>query len=420
LTPRASLLALEQIGIKLGLEQIRTLLERLNHPDRAFPSVVIAGTNGKGSVTAMVERGLRASGYTTGRYISPHLVDLEERFCVNGVPLPVATVDVLAARIMDAARAMASPPSFFEATTALALEGFRDAAVNAAVLEVGLGGRLDATNAVPSRGVGITAVDYDHQAYLGHTIEEIAREKAGVIKPGGLVVLGENSAAVCRVVLDMADAQGARLIYAPEHVVADAEMTDGRVRTTVTTPHARYDDLHLGLRGWHQLANALTAIRLLEELTVEGVFQIGTEAITIAVQDVEWPARLELIGDGDQAVLIDGAHNPAAAKVLSSYILEVFTRPLPIVIGVMRDKNIAEMLQALAPAASTFICTSPDSPRAATPADIAALVAAHAPHIPAMEVPQPLEAVAIARTIGSPVVVAGSLYLAGEIRAKLT
>ena len=420
MTPRASLLALEQVGIKLGLEQIRALLERLNHPDRAFPSVVIAGTNGKGSVTAMVERGLRASGYTTGRYISPHLVDLEERFCVNGVPLPVTTVDLLAARVMDAAQAMASPPSFFEATTALALEGFRDAAVNAAVLEVGLGGRLDATNAVPSRGVAITAVDYDHQAYLGHTIEEIAREKAGVIKPGGLAVLGENSAAVCRVVLNMADVQGARLVYAPEQVVAEAQMTDGRVRTTVTTPHARYDDLHLGLRGWHQLANAITAIRLLEELTVEGVFQIGTEAITIAVQDVVWPARLELIGDGDRAVLIDGAHNPAAAKVLSSYILEVFNRQLPIVIGAMRDKNIAEMLQALAPSAAAFICTSPDSPRAAAPADIAALVATHAPHVPAMQVPEPLEAVSIARTIGSPVVVAGSLYLAGEVRAKLT
>ena len=420
MTPRASLLALETIGIKLGLEQVRTLLDRLNHPDRAFPSVVIAGTNGKGSVTAMVERGLRASGYTTGRYISPHLVDLEERFCVNGTPLSSGIVDALAGRIMDAARTMASPPSFFEATTAMALEGFRDAAVNAAVLEVGLGGRLDATNAVPSRGVAITAVDYDHQSYLGHTLEEIAREKAGVIKPGGLVVLGENSATVCRVVLDMADAHGARLVYAPEQVVADAQMADGRIHATITTPHARYEGLHLGLRGWHQLTNAITAIRLLEELTVEGVFQVGTEAISIAVQDVVWPARLELLGEGDQAVLIDGAHNPAAAKVLASYILEVFARPLPIVIGAMRDKNIAEMVQALAPCASAFICTSPDSSRAATAADIGALVAAHAPQVPAMQASQPLEALAIARTIGSPVVVAGSLYLAGEIRAKLT
>jgi len=150
------------------------------------------------------------------------------------------------------------------------------------------------------------------------------------------------------------------------------------------------------------------------------VFQVGAEAISIAVQDVVWPARLELIGEGDQAVLIDGAHNPAAAKVLASYILEVFARPLPIVIGAMRDKNIAEMVQALAPCAAAFICTSPDSPRAATAADIAALVTAHAPQVPAMLASQPLEAVAIARTIGSPVVVAGSLYLAGEIRAKLT
>jgi dihydrofolate synthase/folylpolyglutamate synthase len=292
--------------------------------------------------------------------------------------------------------------------------------VNASVLEVGLGGRLDATNAVPSRGVAITAVDYDHQAYLGHTLEEIAREKAGVIKPGGLAVLGENSATVCRVVLDMAGAQGARLVYAPEQVVADAEMADGRILATITTPHARYEALPLGLRGWHQLTNAITAIRMLEELTVEGVFQIGVDAIRIAVQDVVWPARLELIGEGDQAVLIDGAHNPAAARVLASYILEVFGRPLPIVIGAMRDKNIAEMLQSLAPCASTFVCTAPDSPRAAAPAEIAALAAVHTPRIAAVQAPEPLEALAIARGSGSPVVVAGSLYLAGEVRAKLT
>jgi dihydrofolate synthase/folylpolyglutamate synthase len=259
---------------------------------------------------------------------------------VNGTPLSAEVVDGLAGRIMDVARTMASPPSFFEATTAMALEGFREAAVNAAVLEVGLGGRLDATNAVPSRGVGITAVDYDHQEHLGHTLEEIAREKAGVIKPGGLVVLGENSATVCRVVLDMADAHGARLIYAPDKVVADAHLAEGRIHATITTPHAQYEGLRLGLRGWHQLSNAITAIRLLEELTVEGVFQIGVEAISIAVQDVVWPARLELIGKDDQAVLIDGAHNPAAARVLASYILEVFARPLPFVFGAMRDKNI--------------------------------------------------------------------------------
>src|SRR6185436_17619219 len=177
----------------------------------------------------------------------------------------------------------------------------------------------------------------------------------------------------------------------------------------ITTPHAQYEGLRLGLRGWHQLTNAITAIRLLEELTVEGVFEIGVDAISIAVQDVVWPARLELIGEGDRAVLIDGAHNPAAARVLASYILEVFERPLPIVIGAMRDKNIAEMLQALAPCASTFICTAPDSPRAATPAEIAALVAAHTPDVPAMQATQPLEAIAIAQSIGSPIVVAGSL-----------
>ena len=162
MSARDYLLSLEQIGIKLGLNQIRALLETLGRPDLAFPSVVIAGTNGKGSVTAMVERGLRAAGYRTGRYISPHLVDLEERFAIDGRAIDPPTLETLAARIQLAAAVTASPPSFFEATTALALEAFRDARVDVAVLEVGLGGRLDATNAVESVAVAITAVDYDH------------------------------------------------------------------------------------------------------------------------------------------------------------------------------------------------------------------------------------------------------------------
>jgi dihydrofolate synthase/folylpolyglutamate synthase len=165
---RASLFALETVGIKLGLEQIRALLEALGHPERTYPSLVIAGTNGKGSVTAMVERGLRAAGYRTGRYISPHLVRLEERFAIDGQPISSSRLDTLAEKVMGVASALAAPPSFFEATTALALEAFRRDAVDVAVLEVGLGGRLDATNAVESRAVAITAIDFDHQSYLGH------------------------------------------------------------------------------------------------------------------------------------------------------------------------------------------------------------------------------------------------------------
>ena len=417
---RASLFALETVGIKLGLEQIRALLEALGHPERAYPSLVIAGTNGKGSVTAMVERGLRAAGYRTGRYISPHLVHLEERFAIDGQPISASRLDTLAEKVMSAASGLPSPPSFFEATTALALEAFRRDAVDVAVLEVGLGGRLDATNAVDSRAVAITAVDFDHQSYLGHTIEEIAREKAGVIKRGGLTVLGENPSPVCRIVIEIATAVGSDLVYAADGVTADTQMTAGRIVATVRTPRATHQGLTLALRGRHQVANAVTAIRLLEELDARRMFVIPPDAIRAGVEQVEWPARLELIERGGRQVLIDGAHNPAGARALASYILEVFEHPLPMVIGVMRDKDVDGLLRELAPAASHFVCTAARSNRAASPDELAEAVRRTAPDRPVITAESAASALRAAYAFGSTIVVAGSLYLAGEIRAELS
>lgn len=416
---RASLFGLEQIGIKLGLEQIRALLDALGRPEHAYPSLVIAGTNGKGSVTAMVERGLREAGYRTGRYTSPHLVDLEERFAINGQAIAPTLLDVLAARTMRASSALATPPSFFEATTALALEAFRSAAVEVAVLEVGLGGRLDATNAVHAKAVAITAVDFDHQAYLGYTLEEIAREKAGVIKPGALVVLGENPAAVCREVIDIAAAAGVRLVYAPEGTGAETRMIDGRMLVTVRTPRAAYERLTLALRGRHQVANAITAIRLLEELHASGVFKVPPQAIRVAVEDVTWPGRLELLPWRGGQVLVDGAHNPAGARALASYVLEAFGQPRPFIVGAMRDKDISTLIAALAPAASRFVCTAARSPRAAAPQQLAATIATILPHMNVATAPDAAKALGELDGSESPIVVAGSLYLAGEIRAEL-
>ena len=417
---RAALFALETVGIKLGLDQIRALLDGLGHPERAYPSLVVAGTNGKGSVTAMVERALRAAGYRTGRYTSPHLVDLEERFAVNGQPLATDVADLLIARVMRAADALETPPSFFEATTALALEAFRSSAVEVAVLEVGLGGRLDATNAVESRAVAITAVDFDHQSHLGHTIEEIAREKAGVIKPNALTVLGENSAPVCRVVLDVATAVGANLVYAPDGTSAETRMVDGRIVASIRTPRTLYADLTLALRGRHQVANAITAIRLLEELDFSGALEVPAGAIRIGIEETVSPARLELIEWRGKHVLIDGAHNPAGARALTAYVVEAYDRRLPLVIGVMRDKEIDEIVSALAPIASHFVCTAAQSPRAASPQEIAAVVARVTPGRPCLTADSADRALDLAFGLGSSVVVAGSLYLAGEIRAKLS
>jgi len=418
-SPRSYLFSLEQIGIKLGLDQIRALVEHLGAPHTAYPSMLVAGTNGKGSVTAMLERGLRAAGYRTGRYTSPHLTQIEERVAIDGLPIAADVFDAAADRVRDASQALSQPPSFFEATTALALDVFRREAVDIAVLEVGMGGRLDATNIAPAMAAAITLVDFDHEHYLGRTLEAIAGEKAGIVKPGTLVVLAENPAAVEVVVADACTVAGATLVRASVGVTSSVEMEEGRAIVNMTTPRARYRELRLGLRGAHQVANALTAVRLLEETAGAGLIRAPGHAIRSAVEDVVWPARLELLDDCGTAVLIDGAHNAAGARALAAHVQDTYHRRLPIVLGVMRDKAIGAIVGALAPAASHFFCVAASSERAATPAELLAIAHAEAPEVPASAEPSPLAGLRRAETTGAPVVVAGSLYLAGEIRSIL-
>jgi dihydrofolate synthase/folylpolyglutamate synthase len=417
---RAYLLSLEQIGIKLGLEQIRALVLNLGQPDRAYPSLLVAGTNGKGSVTAMVERGLRAAGYRTGRYTSPHLVQLEERFVVNGRPIAPDALEAAAETVRAAARSLPAPPSFFEATTALALQVFREVHVDVAVLEVGLGGRLDATNAVTPLGVAITSIDFDHEQYLGYTLDAIAHEKAGIIKPDTFAVLSENPSVVREIVQQTCARQGASFIFAPDGVAVDATMIDGRARLSFETPHARYEAVTLGLRGRHQVDNAVTAVRLLETLAARGAFALDAAAIRRALSDVEWPGRLELLPWRGREVLLDGAHNPAAARALAAYLRETYGSPVPMVIGAMRDKQLEALVGAFAGAASQFVFTAAATPRAASAAELIAVARRVAPAIEATERARPMDALALACAAGAPVVVAGSLFLVGEIRAEIS
>lgn len=424
MTARDYLFSLEQIGIKLGLEQIRLLLLALDCPDLAFPSIIVAGTNGKGSTTAMIERGLREAGHRTGRYTSPHLVSIEERVAIDGAPIPSATFDRLAARIRHAASSLPCPPSFFEATTALALEAFRDARVDVAVLEVGLGGRLDATNAVTPILSVITAIDLDHQQYLGPTIQDIAREKAGIIKPGVATVMGANSADVRAVVRDVADERGSTLIYAPDGVTARATLTGGLTSLSLVTPAGAWPPLTLGLRGRHQVDNAVTAARALEVLDAAGQLRVPAAARLGALERVDWPGRLELRQwrhrDTVTDVLVDGAHNPAGAHALALYLRESFGRPLPIIFGAMRDKDISGIIHALAPAASVMVCTRAVTSRAERPDVLARTIEGLVPGLPVLAHDTPAAALTTAAEYGQPVVVAGSLYLAGEIRELLS
>jgi dihydrofolate synthase/folylpolyglutamate synthase len=402
-------------------------VQALGRPDRAYASIVVAGTNGKGSVVAMAERGLRAAGYRTGRFTSPHLVRLEERFAIDGTPIDGARLEELTARVRSAANALPAPPTFFEATTALALEAFRDAAVDIAVLEVGLGGRLDATNVVHPVAVAITAIDFDHQELLGDTIEAIAREKAGVIKRGAVTVLAPNPPAVHEIVQDVCAGAGARFVAAQEGLDVRAEMTHGQARVSLTSPRGRYQDMTLALRGRHQVDNAITVVRLLEELPglkPRPTSGITPAAIRAAVEDVIWPGRLQLVRWRGGDVLVDGAHNPAGARALASYVTETYGQRLPFVVGILRDKPVAAILAELGPVASHFVLTAPTTSRAATVAELAA-AARSLPHLDAEIVGadgtlDPIEALDRATALGNPVVVAGSLYLAGDVLAEVS
>lgn len=419
-SPRTFLASLEQIGIKLGLDQIRGLIDLLDHPERAYPSIAIAGTNGKGSVTAMIERGLRAGGYRTGRFTSPHLTDLEERFAIDGVNADPAALDRAIARVAAVSASLPAPPSFFEATTAAGLELFRSSAIDVALLEVGLGGRLDATNAVDSVASVITSVDFDHQQFLGDTIESIAHEKAGIVKPSTFCVLAGNPAPVAAVVADRCRDVGAELVYAEEGVEAASELRDGRARILLRTPVRAYGAVTMGLRGRHQIRNAIAAVRLLEEVDRRGLFRVPEDAVRAAVEDVVWPGRLELVRIDSHDVLIDGAHNAAGAAALATFLREAYTRPLPLVLGVLRDKDVPSIVAPLTAVASRIVCTAAPSSRAMCPADLAAIVEAQTPRMQIDTSETPRAAIALAATSGAPVVVAGSLYLAGAVRAYIS
>ncbi len=414
-TVRDWLFGLEAAGITLGLTSTRALLAELGHPEQAFTAVTIAGTNGKGSVTAMVERGLRAAGRRTGRYTSPHLTSIEERVAIDGVRLDADRFDRAAALVREAAGRLPSRPSYFEATTALALVAFREAAVEAAVLEVGLGGRLDATNAVDAMLAVITYIGLDHEAYLGNTIEAIAAEKAGIIKPGASVIVGRTSEEALAVLAATASEVGASLLYAPRDIIADATVSARESRLILRTPLQNYGALRLALPGRHQVDNAITAVRTLEVAGERGIAPIDATAIHTALSDVRWPGRLDWRSWRGCDVLVDGAHNPDGARALAAFVHDTLGERVPMVVGIMRDKAIAEVFRALAPSASVFVCTAPAAARAATPVELAAVASRVAPAVRCVTAATPLDALIRASRHGSPIVVAGSLFLAADI-----
>ena len=416
------LFGLEQFGIKLGLDNISAMLVALGHPERTFRSIHIAGTNGKGSVTAMVDAAVRAAGHRSARYTSPHLIDLTERFVVDGHP--VSREDMT--RVLDDIRNMVEGmrhsgtldvlPTFFETTTAAAFELFRRAHVEVAVCEVGLGGRLDATNVLEPMVSAITSIGFDHQQYLGNTIEAIAREKAGIVKPGVPLVVGRMDARAAAVIHSRAAEVGAPAIDAWEGVEVRAAEDGSRVH--IRTADRDYGELTLALRGQHQIDNAVVAVRLLE--TTGATFAVPADAVLDGLTRVSWPARLDLrrLPDGREA-LLDAAHNADGAAALAAFLTSKSHVKQPLVFGSMRDKDAAAMLDVLVPAVSSVVITRALTPRSADPDELAALVRAIAPKLPVAVCPSIREALDDAWREAPRITVAGSIFLLGDVMKEL-
>jgi dihydrofolate synthase/folylpolyglutamate synthase len=377
----------ESKSMKLGLERMREVCQALGHPEHGLRIVHVAGTNGKGSVCAMTEAALRAAGLRTGLYTSPHLVSPTERIRIGGADVDEATFARAFHIVHEAVRGLPEHPTYFETITAMAFVLFREAACEICVLEVGLGGRLDATNVVDPAVCAITPISYDHQRHLGYTIPEIATEKAGILKPGVPAVIAPQPPEAWEAI-ERAAAQ----VGAPLHPVDPEEPLDCRP----------------ALLGRHQLTNARTARAILRLL--------GTpeEAIRAGIERTEWPGRLERMRRAPE-IFLDGAHNPAGAAALADFIREYRgSRKVWIVFGVMRDKDIAPITGSLFPLADELVLTAPRMERAMPPGEIPA---------PKGRVTATVaEALRIVETEAAPgdlVFITGSLFLVGEARAIL-
>ena len=422
---------------KFDLAHMRVLLQGMDHPERRFPSVLIAGTNGKGSTAATLASILRASGLKTGLYTSPHLVRINERIRVNGKEISDdefaslhGEVDRVAEKLVERAE-LPWHPSFFEMMTAIALEHFARERVDLAVLEVGMGGRLDATNVVEPQVSVITDISLDHQKFLGNTVGEIAREKVGIIRPGGVVVTlpqqPEANDVIGNTILEL----GARAVNAvpyvppvspgsPEYLVPSTET--GTARQVYRYPLQVLGEqilVETPLVGRHQLRNVALAIAAAAELSEQGFSSITARSIERGIRETRWPGRFQVIAArlGWPEMVIDVAHNPAGAWALRAGLSERYEdRPLIFVFGAMPDKAISEMTEILFPLAERVIATRPENPRAASPKEIQQAAARTGVEIEAVEdVHHAVERARALAKAGTVVVITGSIYLVGEV-----
>ncbi len=356
---------------RLGLERIAALVEELGHPERACRFVHVAGTNGKGSTCAMIESALRAAGFRTGLYTSPHLVEPTERIQIDGRAVSEKQfVDAFdhvhrsAERVIDAGR-LDGHPTYFETVTAMALVLYRDLAADVVVFEVGLGGRLDATNVVTPELSVITPIDFDHEAWLGQSIPEIAREKAGILKRGVPAVFSRQRPEAYAVLAARAGDLGVRFSTTEAWRAENIESDPRGSRFQAVGPASVFVDCPLA--GAHQIENALTAVAALERLGVP------EKAIADGIARTRWPGRLERVWENPE-IILDGAHNPAGVRALAAHIERHYSgRRVWLIYGAMRDKSLGEIAGILGPVANEMILTAPKGPRAMRPEALRAL-----------------------------------------------
>jgi len=416
----------ETLAMKLGLKTTELLLAALENPQSYFPAVQIAGTNGKGSTAVVLDSICRAARIKTGLFTSPHLVSPTERIKIAGQDLSEPVFADLATTVRETAdnliatNQLTAPPTFFEQITAIALLAFRQKKIELAILETGLGGRLDSTSVAGAQTIALTPIALDHQEYLGNTLAEIAAEKAAIIRPGATAVIASQAPAALTVIRQRCESVGVVPFIDGGHARVLATGRDGRILATLKTSRDTYEEVRPGLRGRHQLINALLAIQLAESLRERG-FRISHAAIIEGVERASHPGRLELVESVPQ-VLFDGAHNPAGALALADYLNEFVSQPITLVFGAMRDKNLEEMARLLFSRAHRLILTKPQSARAADEQILRRIAAETIGLEKVMVEPSAKKAMLIAleQTASEGLVcVTGSLYLIGEIQGAL-
>ena len=410
--------------MKLGLENIRTLLDALGNPQNNYLKVQVAGTNGKGSVCAFLDSICLEAGIPTGLYTSPHLVSITERIKIGGKDINEEEFARLATLVRETSELLVADgklervPTYFEQVTAMALQTFADAKVELAILETGLGGRFDATTAANVEIAAITRIDLDHQEYLGETIEEIAAEKAAIISEHTRdTILGDQSPDVMKMLRAKCAEWGIEPIndgYEPWRVL---RQENGKA--CVITSLLVFDDVDLGLVGNHQIENAKTAVQIAFAINLHMAFRIEEEDVHNGLRNARHPGRLEYVG----RFLFDGAHNISGAKALREYLDEFVTQSITMIFAAMKDKEIGEIGEILFPKAETLIFTKPDNSRAIDPADIAG------------QMPLGIDAnrVVVTQTVedainkaleitgdGGLILITGSLYLVGEAKRILS